>query len=383
MSTNAVAVDFMEMLHPLIAMNKSTVENNGLYDAAATFLGTTDLTKCKVFYPQAENAPMFDSLLVAPDNKRYIMISSKGGSGALPSATGMTTAMNTLVNNANNVAVPKNIQARINSDVTNQADYVNLVRMFKDLGSKAADSYSFRSSSVQEVADLLRSVHSQYKVLSDDGYKKFASGVMAKLNGLDNGKFLEFCTTIMNCTNLVQINSYYQEKDPVLVVDKFLATWPNTLYDNILFTLITTRLHFKINLGGADNADVDLSQVPGLDSSGKKTKQPRFTSYDLINTLMVPGSKGVKPSRKEDVKWSMFIKDLYEVYQAVLKVPEFLRADEARSLKLPQSYKAAQDFQSKHGFDPTAQALHSTRDITSGDKGMTTQQLLDAIKELV
>ena len=376
MSTNAVAVDFFETLHPLAAMNKSAITDNGLYDAAAVYLGTTNFKGCKVFYPYAENAPLYDSMIISPDGKRSLMISSKGQGGALPSATGMASLLNTLLSNINDETIPPDVRKRIKSEVQSNADYINLVELMGVLNTDEANSIKFSSGSVKRVADALKAVKTKNN-------KAYSERVANEINELDNGAFVKFCTTVLNCTNLVQINSYYEEQRDggVLAVDRFLATWPNVLYDNIGFSFIGTRLHFGVKLGAADTGS-DFSAYQGLDDTGKKVTKQRFAAPNLINTLIVPGSK-LLPNRNADIKWSMFVKDLYSLYTTIKKDfdDEFFQKVEAQNKGLDKLYKAAINFQSRHGYDP--EALQAQRDVLKQETGMTITQLLDAIKELI
>ena len=386
-STNAVAVDFMEILHPLILMKPDGAINNGLYDAAMAYFGTTNLSKCKVFYPDAKNAPMFDSLLVM--GNKYLMVSSKAGEGATPSITGLGTAYEAL---ATNNKLPAQIKKTFN-DLSRNATYPQLLNFFTGLQSGTSEEDLKRkmpgTAAAKKIAQDILTMKNLSGTNKVNGKNREAWGkqIAEELNDLDGGKFLEYCEFVMSATNLVQVNTQYtvnkDEKD-FMSIDGFMATWPNAVYDKIKFSYLGSTLKFKLAVGGKAERDLDISgpdfeKYQGYNQKGKKEALPRYASPENFRSLDVPGTKGLmfgKTKAKEDKKWYSVIKQLEKDYKDFTKRyskdDDFTKAQFARRLLKPL-YTAASGVLNRLGHNPSIET----------DTEMTTRDLLAKVKQLL
>jgi hypothetical protein len=376
-ATNAVTVDFMEILHPLILMKPDGAVNegfmdNGIYEAALAFLGTTDLSKCKVFYPAAANAPMYDSILLY--NNKTLMVSSKGKVGATPAVTGLGSAYLTLVTNTN---LPKQVKAEFKDLMTGHPEYGNLLKYFNTGDSTDLPKIGKAKAIGQQLLQLQAAKGQTAK-------RAIGVKVAAALNELDRGQFVEFCQFVMSSTNLVQVNTMYDEQDSSIVVEGFTATWPNTVYDNIEFSF-GNQLAFKLAIGGMGSATStdgpDFDSYKTIDNKGKKTVKPRFAGLGNFSGLTVPGTKGLpfgqskKPAPKDN-NWPATMKELDNQYK------NFLLDTEGQSDRIKQraAIKKLQPY-----YDPVVQIVRKVGHNPSMETGTTytTRDLLDRIRKLL
>lgn len=391
MSTNAIAADFMEVLHPLVLMKPKAATNNGLTNAAMTFLGSADLSKCKVFYPDAENAAMFDSLLIGTNN-RFLMISSKAGDGCAPSLTGLGAAFETLTNNVNNRGFPDRIKNEFNTLIKNYPGYTQLLLFFNVLGRGAStldiELALPKLAAPKKIAQELLAL----KELKGDKRNKVGTALADKLNSLDNGKFTEFCEVVLSCTNLVQVNTQHSSHEGgklnYLSIDGFLATWPNKIFENIEFTYLGGTLKFKIGIGGktydSDYGDEGYGEFQSYDHKGEKEIIHRYTSYSKLAGVRVPGTKRLSSKRRaDDMRWNDVIKELDLKLKQIYADSDSISEQKALATyyKLDQLYKVAIDFSNDYGFDPSTTIRQGRGKRKVG--GITTPQLLKKVGELV
>jgi hypothetical protein len=376
-ATNAVTVDFMEILHPMILMKPDGAINqgfmdNGIYEAAAAFLGTTNLSKCQVFYPAAANAPMYDSILI--HNDRTLMISSKGKIGATPAVTGLGSAYLTLLTNNN---LPKQVKTTLRDSLAGHPEYGDLLKYF-NTGDQTDLPKRGQAKALSAMLLQLQATKGQSQ--------KRAIGVKVAdaLNTLDRGQFVEFCQFVMSATNLVQVNTQYDEKESSISIEGFVATWPNAVYDNIEFSY-GNQLAFKIAVGGMGSATSkggpDFDAYKTIGSKGEKTVKPRFAGLGNFSGLTVPGTKGLpfgtgnKPAPK-DVTWPNTLKNLDQQYLRFVK--EYGKEDPAVQRRLAK--KELQPY-----YDPVVNLLRKVGHNPSMEAGTTytTRDLLDRIKKLL
>ena len=376
-ATNAVTVDFMEILHPLILMKPDGAVNegfmdNGIYEAALAFLGTTDLSKCKVFYPAAANAPMYDSILLY--NNKTLMVSSKGKVGATPAVTGLGSAYLTLVTNPN---LPKQVKAEFKDLMTGHPEYGNLLKYFNTGDSSDLPKVGKAKAIGQQLLQLQAAKGQNAK-------RAIGVKVAAALNELDRGQFVEFCQFVMSSTNLVQVNTMYDEQDTSIVVEGFTATWPNAVYDNIEFSF-GNQLAFKLAIGGMGSATStdgpDFDSYKTIDNKSKKTVKPRFAGLGNFSGLTVPGTQGLPFGRndaiaKKDATWPNALKDLDDRYIRFINThgSDPVRMKQRAAIKKLQPY-----------YDPIVQLIKKVGHNPSMEKGTTytTRDLLDRIKKLL
>jgi hypothetical protein len=216
--------------------------------------------------------------------------------------------------------------------------------------------------------------------------QKRAIGVKVadSLNTLDRGQFVEFCQFVMSATNLVQVNTQYSEQESSIVVEGFVATWPNAVYDNIEFSY-GNQLAFKISVGGMAGADTkggpDFDAYKTIGSKGEKTVKPRFSGLGNFSGLSVPGTKGLPFGKndtiaKKDATWPSALKDLDERYKRFMK--EYKNDDD-----LTKEAAAEEDLQPY--YDPIVRLLRKVGHNPSMEAGTTytTRDLLDRIKKLL
>ena len=376
-ATNAVTVDFMEILHPMILMKPDGAINegfmdNGIYEAAAAFLGTTNLSKCEVFYPAAANAPMYDSILMY--NNKTLMISSKGKLGATPAVTGLGSAYLTLITNNN---LPKQVKTALKDSMTAHPEYGDLLKYF-NTGDPTDLPKRGQAKAIGPQLLKLQAAQGQNN--------KRAIGVVIAdaLNTLDRGQFVEFCQFVMSATNLVQVNTQYDEQESSIVIEGFVATWPNAVYDNIEFSY-ANQLAFKIAVGGMGGADVkngpDFDAYKTIGSKGEKTVKPRFAGLGNFSGITVPGTKGLpfgvnKKIAAKDINWPSTVKELDTRYT------EFLKKHGKADARIQQ--RLAKKELQPH-YDPVVQILRKVGHNPSMEKdtAYTTRDLLDRIKKLL
>jgi hypothetical protein len=386
-STNAVAVDFMEILHPLILMKPDGAINNGLYDAAMAYFGSTNLSKCKVFYPDAKNAPMFDSLLVSDD--KYLMVSSKAGEGATPSITGLGTAYEALASNGRLPAQIKNKFKTLNSN----PNYPQLLNFFtalqsgtseKDLNSKIPNAA--KAKKIAQDILIMKNLSGTDKAQGKNR-KAWGEQIAEQLNDLDGGKFLEYCEFVMSATNLVQVNTQYtvskDEKD-FMSIDGFMATWPNAVYDKIKFSYLGSTLKFKLAVGGKAERDLNVSgpdfeKYQGYNQKGKKEALPRYASPENFRSLDIPGTKGMifgTTRAKKDKPWYSAVQELekkYKLFTRIYKGQDDETIAVAAEDELAPLYNAISDVLGKLGHNPSIENKTET----------TTRDLLAKVKQLL
>lgn len=399
-STNALTVDFMEILHPLVAMKPNGVLNNGIYAAAQTYLGsrgrggkvTFNLQDCYVGYPAAANAKLFDSMLINRKTGGRLLISSKDEEGAMPGAGSLGSVFNLFEQNLDSFASgggnldPEMADFVSRTMAESPPEFRQMMSFFSSIGrgnkDKAAELMPTRAGAKElarklvagdKVADLLNTW---------DGGNKFGGG-----------KFLEFCTSILRYTPLVQMNTMSRKhKDTPefdraddLTITGFMATWPNNIFDNIYFADSPSGLKFKIDVGGGKGipepepttgkttakrgkvaAEPAFDKWQGIDYTGKAAPSPRYTYTSNINKKKVPGFGGT---------WNVLVNKLSGMFEDFLKGnewdPDLSAMDAVDDAKFMALFDTAWKFQAANGFDPGMSKV----------PGMTVRDLMTTIQQ--
>jgi hypothetical protein len=325
-STNAVAVDFMEVLHPIACMNEGGVINNGVMSAAQIFLGTTDLSQCKVFYPDSAIEGLFDSMLIGTNGKQ-LMISSKAGSGGTPAVVGLGKSYDRIVSNSKNI--PPQLQREFKD--SGRTEFNEILTLFNNIDR--AESVEVRTAQGKYVKEQIIS----YKNLPREAKRKKIVANLAKyLNSLE--EFTQYCAFVMSCTNLVQVNTEYGEKDRSMTVKGFIATWPNKIYDNIEFLESQEQLRFSMKIGA--NTDVDYNQFKGYDNNGVERTLPRYTMNKAFNSKEWKDT--IDKLSKEYGKIKIRAQDNFDDMSILAKQNQLLKPLYLKAIK----------YTSKHGNDP-------------------------------
>ncbi len=398
-STNALTVDFMEILHPLVAMKPNGVLNNGIYNAVRTYLGdvgedgmTFDLTKMVVGYPNAANAKLFDSMLINPKTGGRLLISSKDGEGAMPGAGSLGAVYNLFEQHLKHFeeggADPK-MGAFITRTMSNAPDeYKQMMRFFSAIG-RGKDKAELKDSLLPQAPGARKLAQ---RVLAGD------TNVAADLNRWDGGGrfqkggFLKFVTSVLRFSPLVQINTMsdksgtpeFDRADDVTITG-FMATWPNNIFDSIEFHEFN-GLRFKIGPGGG-TGEVSIRQKndrqgervhkkapafdrwSGRDYAGAMKHSPRYTYTSKINKMQVPGF-----GRSWDVLTNRLAAEVKPLISLYANRPQDLYESIVDNKKLIELFNLAMEFQIANGFDP---GMSGVPDVTMRDLLNTIAQALE------
>lgn len=397
-STNALTVDFMEILHPLVAMKPNGVLNNGIYNAVRTYLGemgesgmTFDLTQCQVGYPNAANAKLFDSMLINPKTGGRLLISSKDGEGAMPGAGSLGAVYNLferhLKHFEENSDDPKMGEFITRTMSDSPEEFKQMMRFFSAIGrgNDKADLKDSLLPAAPGARKLAERVLARDKNVADD------LNLWDGDNRFSKGGFLKFVTSVLRFSPLVQINTMseksgtpeFDRADDVTITG-FMATWPNQIFDSIKFAELN-GLRFKIGAGGGTGEiavrqknDAGGNRVfkksprfdkwSGRDYSGTVKHSPRYTYTSKINKMKVPGF---------DKTWDVLTNQLSTEFKNVMndsngdkKTLKSIIRDNDQLLKL---FNLAMKFQVANGFDP---GMSGVPDMTMRDLINTISQAL-------
>lgn len=220
----------------------------------------------------------------------------------------------------------------------------------------------------------------KFRSVDNDAKDKMADNI---INSLNDPEFLKFCEFVLASTNLIQVNTMYDEdkQTGVCSINNFVATWPNELFDRVYFEYQRVPAHslrFKIEVGGKVfdqeliDDSVNFSKAPGRAKSTQKKTSERFASAEKFKGLQIEGSgeiprwqlitKGSKAGEFEnratgnDVTWNTAIKDMYKVYESLMaKFPSpVVRKLQAKKLLEPM-LEAIKKTQKRYGHDATVQ----------------------------
>ncbi len=381
-STNALTVDYMEILHPLIAMKPNGVINNGIYNAARTYLGQQgeggkiefNLQDCAVGYPDAANAKLFDSVLINKKTKSRLLISSKDNEGAKPSVGSLGAVYDLFEQHLDLFSAANETDPELGEFISRTmngapTEFKEMMRFFitqnRGTTPEMLKQYMPSTSGGRALAQL---------VINGD------PNVAAKLNTWNGGnsfsssgrgKFIEFCSSVMRFTPLVQINTLNDkpgkievDKADTIVISGFLATWPNKIFDEISFEQAGTALRFKIGVGSGSGevkvrkpndkqgnrvyqTEPRFDKFKSRDYSGQMKDQPRFTYTSKINKMVVPGFGKT---------WNVLNNALSNIFTSLLKEAkgnQQLFEDKLFSNRDVRSlYNYAIAFSKQNGYDP-------------------------------
>lgn len=411
-SANALTVDFMELLHPLVAMKPNGVINNGIYNAAHTFLSQPDengkyvfdLQRCAVAYPDAANAKLFDSMLINPTTGGRLLISSKEREGAMPSVSSLGSVYNLLSQELDQLERAKAADPEFKSFVLqdNQDSKVEFKQLLKFFGALVKGISSEQQTALMPTDPAAKTLANEILTSLRSRDDAAVANIAAKLNSWNGGRsfsrskrgeFIKYCSKVMRFTPLVQINTQvdraggeqYDRGDDVTITG-FLATWPNKIFDDIEFHAMGQNLRFKIAVGGAEGVvstrvanvrdregkataqrqyvrEPDFNKWKGRDYTGKMQYRPRYAYTSKINKMNVPGF---------EKSWNSLVNDMYRKLEQYSN-PETLSMKEGAKKSLRNLYSYAAKFIKSYGNDPGM----------SGKANMTTRDLLNRVAEII
>ena len=396
LTVSSISTDFAEVLHPLACMKKNGVIDNGVLDAAETYLGTRDMSQCKVFFGN-ENTPVFDSLIIAPDGKQ-LMISSKKGAGMAAGYAGFGNAFRSLqlaVQNTPNKEVKTKFNEYMLKGYGTLAEFIGLQKENdKETKEHARQLASRMTGWPKEVADKIIEFKSLPKASQ---LKNKVAQELISTKYLNNTDFIQFCYFVLSSTNLVQINTQFTEKKEKgdLTLDSFIATWPNEMFDKVYFLYEekpSKVLKFKIEVGGktidTEVGGEDYSSAQGRAPSTSKQTGERYADAAKFSGKKIPGTKQLERwdfndrngdfkdvSEKDgDIPWYMGVKDLYKNYTKILNtIPNKILQKVTAKRILKPLYDNMMKLQQSIGHDA---ARYS-------GVPMTTNQLLTRVQQLI
>jgi hypothetical protein len=371
-----------------------------LYNAARTYLGTKNksgkvefnLQDCAVGYPDAANAKLFDSVLINKKTKARLLISSKDGEGATPSAASLGAVYNLFEKNLDFFSSANAEDAELGEFIMRlmgnaPEEFREMLKFMSALthGTPADTIQSLMPSSGagKRIAALLlikgkqksEAIQQAAAMLNTwNGGNRFSNG--------GKGEFLEFCSGVMRFTPLVQISTINRKEKPEvdraddIIISGFLATWPNKIFDDISFHEQASLLRFKIGVGGGTgnvsvrqpNKDGErvykteprFDKFKARDYSGKMSDSMRFTYTSKINKMIVPGF---------GKSWNVLVNEISKVFKLNLRES---RGDITRLSRLIKTdrqlinlYRFAIEFSIKNGFDPGMSTIpeYTVRDL--------------------